>query len=249
MVYKVFQSYGKNPKPKWKYIRVTSTYAYLSNSNKKYGGHYIFSPSDIIDLFNFLVDNSFIKFNGKIYRQYTGISMGIDPAPFVANLFLHQYENNYIHKLIDEGEKARAKSLSNCSRYLDDLLCLNDKGVFEEVYKDIYPREMKLSKTNNDNSMADYLDLYINIVEIDGRNYFSTNLYDKRHAFSFQVIKYPCLKHSNIPNSPAYGIFISQLIRMARVCSEPSGFTVASSRIFKDLIMKGFAKVGLDKKN
>ena len=42
-----------------------------------------------------------------------------------------------------------------------------------------------------------------------------TSLYDKRDDFNFHIINFPFLS-SNIPSSPAYGVFISQLIRYAR---------------------------------
>ena len=166
--------------------------------------------------------------------------MGIDPAPFIANIFLHRYEYKYILSLISSGDVPKAKKLSNCSRYLDDLLCLNDDGIFETIYNLIYPPEMKLSKTNATNQKVDYLDLDIFIKEYNGRAYFASNLYDKRHHFPFKVINYPNLKYSNIPNSPAYGIFISQLVRLTRVCSTMEGFRVASSKLYNDLVGKGF---------
>ena len=35
----------------------------------------------------------------SLLRQKIGIPMGIDPAPFWANLFLYTYENEYMSKL------------------------------------------------------------------------------------------------------------------------------------------------------
>ena len=45
-----------------------------------------------------------------------------------------------------------------------------------------------------------------------------TSIYDKRDDFNFHITNFPFLS-SNIPTSPAYGVFISQLIRYARACS------------------------------
>ena len=44
-----------------------------------------------------------------------------------------------------------------------------------------------------------------------------TSLYDK-HDFNFHITNFPFLG-SIILSSPAYGVFISQLIRYARACS------------------------------
>ena len=42
--------------------------------------------------------------------------------------------------------------------------------------------------------------------------YLSTKIYDKRDDFNFKIINFPNMC-SNIPASPAYGVYISQLIR------------------------------------
>ena len=45
-----------------------------------------------------------------------------------------------------------------------------------------------------------------------------TKLYDKHDDFDFHIVNFPFLS-SNIPSSPSYGVYISQLIRYARCCS------------------------------
>jgi len=39
--------------------------------------------------------------------------------------------------------------------------------------------------------------------------------YDKRDDFNFPIVNYPFFE-SNIPSSPAYGVYMSQLIRYSR---------------------------------
>ena len=41
----------------------------------------------------------------------------------------------------------------------------------------------------------------------------------KRDHFDFPIVNFTWLSHKNIPESPAYGVFVSQLIRYARLCS------------------------------
>ena len=123
-----FESSGKS------YIRVTSKCnANFSDSDRKYKGTYILNKDKIKQLFNYMIDNCYIVFKGKVYRQNIGVPMGIDPAPFIANLFLHFYENRYVYSLINSGNLYNAKKLANNFRYLDDLLGLNDKGFFSQV--------------------------------------------------------------------------------------------------------------------
>ena len=103
--------------------------------------------------------------------------------------------------MLNSGDIANAKKLSNSFRYLDDLLSLNDKGFFDNVSKLIYPPELTLSRTDKDGIQADYLDLDISI---SANGFFNCNLFDKRDDFKFKVINYPkCLNFSNIPVQPA----------------------------------------------
>jgi hypothetical protein len=56
-------------------------------------------------------------------------------------------------------------------------------------------------------SSASFLDLYL---EFDDRGQISTKMYDKRDDFNFKIINFPNMC-SNVPASPAYGVYISQL--------------------------------------
>ena len=43
-------------------------------------------------------------------------------------------------------------------------------------------------------------------------------MYDKRDDFSLPIVIYPILD-GGAPFSPSYGVYISQLVRLARVCN------------------------------
>ena len=45
-----------------------------------------------------------------------------------------------------------------------------------------------------------------------------TTNYDKRDDFNFEIVNSPFLGR-DVPLSPSYGVYISQLIRFARECS------------------------------
>ena len=44
-------------------------------------------------------------------------------------------------------------------------------------------------------------------------------LYDTRDEFQFNIVNYPHMD-SNNPTGPAYGVYVSQLIAFARVCTD-----------------------------
>jgi hypothetical protein len=68
--------------------------------------------------------------------------------------------------------------------------------------------------------VASYLDLHL---EIDSEGWLRTKLYDKRDDFNFSIVNFPFIC-SNIPAAPAYGVYISQLIRYSRACGSYQDF-------------------------
>ena len=85
-----------------------------------------FVKDSLIKAIEFIIDNSYITFHGKIYRQNIGIPMGTNCAPYLANLFLHVFEYKYLSLRITNSEIEIAKKLSNVFRYQDDCLAAND---------------------------------------------------------------------------------------------------------------------------
>ena len=55
------------------------------------------------DALHYFLDNIFIRFGSKSYRQTVGISMGSNYAPLVADLFLFCYESDYMLSLSDNN--------------------------------------------------------------------------------------------------------------------------------------------------
>ena len=53
---------------------------------------------------NLLLDNIFIRFGTKLYRQVVGIPMGTDCAPLVADLFLFCNERDFMMSLSDDKQ-------------------------------------------------------------------------------------------------------------------------------------------------
>jgi hypothetical protein len=52
----------------------------------------MFSETDIFNMFEFLIDNIFDMFGGRVFQQTVGIPMGTNCAPLVADLFLYSHE-------------------------------------------------------------------------------------------------------------------------------------------------------------
>ena len=78
----------------------------------------------------------------------------------------------------------------------------------------IYPPELQLNKANTSGTEAPFLDLHLSI----SYGFVSSKIYDKRDDFDFDILNFPFLD-GEVPRRPSYGVYISQLIRFARVCS------------------------------
>jgi len=51
-------------------------------------------------MINFLNDNIFIEFGGRIFQHTVGIPMGTNCAPLFDDLFLHSLKAEFVHELI-----------------------------------------------------------------------------------------------------------------------------------------------------
>ena len=94
---------------------------------------------------SYLLDNICIRFSNKLYRQIVGIQIDRNCAPLVADLFLFCYERYFMASLSDENQANIIEALNSTSRYLDDVLDI-DNPYFEGMVNQIYPLELQLNK-------------------------------------------------------------------------------------------------------
>ena len=167
---------------------------------------------------HYILDNIFIRFGSKLYRQVVGIPMGTNCAPLVADLFLFCYERDFMLSLSDNNQTDVIEAFNSNSRYLDDLLNI-DNPYFEQMVCQIYPTELQLNKANSSDSEATFLDLTLSITNC----IVSSKIYDKRDDFNFEILDIPFLD-GDVPRSSSYGVYIFQLIRFARACSNVDNF-------------------------
>ena len=98
---------------------------YLACNDRKaffYRGYTLWSCQNVCDALSYLVDNIYIRFGNKLYRQIVGISMGTNCAPLVADLFLFCYEKDFMTSLSNDNQAGITEAFNLTSRYLDDLL-------------------------------------------------------------------------------------------------------------------------------
>ena len=177
-------------------------------------------------MLEFLVDVIFVVFGGKVFQQIVGIPMGTNCAPLLADIFLYSYEAEFIQSLLSTGKKKIASQLNFTHRYIDDVLSINNPD-FDNYLGQMYPAELEIKDTAESNTSASCLDLLLSI-ESDGQ--MRTSLCDKSDDFNFHITNFP-FPSNNISSSPAYDVFISQLLRYARACSSYECFILRAVRL------------------
>ena len=130
---------------------------------------------NVCDALTFLLKNIFIRFGPKLYRQVVGIPVGTNCAPLVADLFLYSNERDFMISLSDVKQADVIDAFNTTSRYLDDILNINNVYI-DNMVSQIYPSELQLNKANTIDTEAACLDLHLSI----SNDIVSTKFYDKR---------------------------------------------------------------------
>ena len=196
--------------------------------------YHAWSCQNVCDALIFLLDNIFIRFCTKLYRQVVGIPMGTNCAPLVADLFLICYEREFIMSLSDANQADGIDAFNSTSRYLDDIVNINNI-YFDNIVSQIYPPELKLNKTNTSDTEAAFLDLHLSISD----DIISTKIYNKRDDFDFEIVNFPFLD-GDVPRSTSNGVYISQLIRFARASSCVANFNTRNKLLTQKLLKQGY---------
>ena len=99
----------------------------------------------------------------------------------------------------------------------------------------IYPPELQLNEANTSDTEAPFLDLHLSI----SNGFVSSKIYDKRDDFNFDIVNFSFLD-GDVPRRPSYGVYISQLIRFARVCSHADDFNTRNNCFTAKLLKQGY---------
>ena len=127
---------------------------FASEEHKKYS---LWTCQKVTEALVYLLENIYIRFGSKLYRQNVGIPMGTNrappPPPLVADLFLFCYERDFMKSLTKEKRYDMINAFNSTSRYLCDLLNI-DNIHFEQMLHRIYPAELQLNKANTSDTEA-----------------------------------------------------------------------------------------------
>ena len=100
----------------------------------------------------------------------------------------------------------------------------------------IYPADLQLNQTKSSDIKAPFydLDLFMRYGIV------SSKIYDKRDDFNCEIVYLPFLD-GDVPHPPpSYGVYISQLIRFTRVCSNVDDFYNRNLFLTAKLLKQGY---------
>ena len=119
-----------------------------------------------------------------------------------------------------------AKKFTNTMRYIDTKIIL-----FHSAISDI-PCELQPKKTTECGTtvVLRFTGNYRNIKQ----HYMTSEVF-----LNFSIVTFPYLS-SNIPSGPAYGVYVSQLVRIGRICSNYTDFAVRHYKLTQRLVRQGF---------
>ena len=83
----------------------------------------------------------------------------------------------------------------------------------------IYPAELQLNNAISSDTETPFLDSDLYITN----GIVSSKIYGKQDDFNFELVNVPFF-NEDVPRSPSYGVFMSQLIRFVRMCSNVDDF-------------------------
>ena len=149
--------------------------------------------------------------------------MGTNCAPLVADLFLYCYERDFMDSLNQDNQADVIEASNSNSRYLDDLLNI-DNPYFEGMVNQIYPPELQLIKANISDTEAPFLDLHLSVAN----GFVSSEIYDKHDDFDFDKVNFPFLD-GDVSRRASYGYTFLNLLGLLyiyreRVCNHVTDF-------------------------
>ena len=81
---------------------------------------------NVCDALTFLLDNIFVRFCTRLYRQVVWIPMGTNCAPPVVDLFPFCYQRDFMMSLSDDKQADIIDAFNTTFSFLDDVLNVNN---------------------------------------------------------------------------------------------------------------------------
>ena len=168
-----------------------------------------------------MVSNNIGEFQGsEIAEMVRMICFYLNLYEIQTLLCQSRYHRWFHSELTELVKKATTHKMFTWSYLdIDNVMSLSNSRFGYYLHR-IYPNDLEVKDTADTQTSASHLDLHL---EIENGGRFKTKLYDKRDDLLFPMVNFPFIS-SNIPASPAYGVYISQLLHYSRTFAQFSDF-------------------------
>ena len=128
-------------------------------------------------------------------------------------------------------------------RYCEKIYERSGKNLFwsiknsGEVLNKLKSRGFRATSLSTYDFSTLYTTLPHNLIKENG--FVLSKIYDKRDDFDFDIVNFPFLD-GDVPRSTSYGVYISQLIRFARVSSHVVDFNARNKSLTAKLLQQGY---------
>ncbi|GFT57913.1 hypothetical protein TNCV_4865991 [Trichonephila clavipes] len=116
----VFSVYGFDFEDLFSSIKIEDIIEVLSGTYEKYGLNSYISFENFSTLIRYVMQENFIIFDNKLYKQIKGLPQGGAASNSLANLYIHHYES-----------KRRNRPSCLLFRYIDDLIAIGRDREFK----------------------------------------------------------------------------------------------------------------------
>ncbi|KAJ9439183.1 hypothetical protein DIPPA_11747, partial [Diplonema papillatum] len=171
-----------------------------------------YNVEEIRALVSFIVGNTFVTNGGTCYQQVSGIPMGGNASPDLANLYCYWCEKQYIDGLVAKGLQEEARNHADSVRFIDDFLTWGVRPPPEDIYG------MEYGETSKGVDDVVFLGMRIRMERNDKTDFIRMSVLDKGEEFPWNPIKYTHVE-STVPRNTGTSIFKGALIRAARICN------------------------------
>ena len=128
-----------------------------------------FTKTDVKNLLNVCLKNSYFQFNDKFYKQKTGLPMGNTLSPILADIYMDDYQKQHLQKV---------NTPNKIWRYVDDILIITKMN---EPELNIYVNELnkkhgtiKFTSEFEQNNKLNFLDT--TLTKLNGNNETKLNI-------------------------------------------------------------------------
>ena len=184
--------------PKSKYGRTYYTTQYKDTKT-----HNFYDILEIKELIMLVISETYINFAGTNFIQKLGIPQGGNASPMIADLALSMMEFQFLNAKANIIPKDTA-----IFRYIDDILSINFD--FDAIKDIMYPTELQLNTEQIINNKINYLDITIQMGDVN------IELYNKTDVFNFTVIR-SFSGNSCVHTRMIKGVIIGQCLRFCRL--------------------------------